>query len=117
MYNYTDILISKFWPKVEKIEIRTKQTYRSAFGVFTKEQTGHYKPDFAANFPFRCINIDCTSKDFDLFNQVSSAIAQHKEVSSGTLKCEGREAEDHNHSCPCELEYEITIEYQPNANQ
>ena len=114
MYNYTKIRIQELWPDVSKIEIMAKQTYISAFGRFEDENTGTYRPDFAANFPFKCINIDCTAEYFDLYDVVSSMAVRHIEHSTGTLKCRGNEAKDHDNSCPCKLDYEVKIEYLPN---
>ena len=111
MYNYTDTLISELWGHVAKIEISTSQVYRSAFGVQTDERSQILTPDRPANFPVKCINNDCTFEYFDLYDQVADMVEQHCEQSAGTLHCKGKEAKDHDNSCPCELDYEINIEY------
>lgn len=112
MFNYDPTRISKYWPNVAKIEIKAKQTYVSAFGRSEREMSSRHLPDFAANFQFKCINRDCTMEYFDLFNEVSTAVASHKTKSIGTLECLGKEADDHLlNKCPCTLDYEINIEY------
>lgn len=109
---YTDKRIQDLWPFVTRIKIHAKQTYRSAFGLFTHESTGTYYPDFAANFYFDCINKDCTVGYFDMRSAVSSMCANKEAMSEGTMECRGNEANDHMYPCPCLLEYKITIEYQ-----
>lgn len=114
MFNYTKIRINELWPEVAKIVIQTKQIYVSAFGKFEDEKPvrSTYTPDRPANFFIRCINRDCTMKYFDLDSAVSSMIAHHQEHATGTLECQGKEAEDHPlNRCPCTLDYNITIEY------
>ena len=112
MINYTDTLISELWPQVARIEINTKQTYRHAFGVEIGEYSLVLTPDRPANFPFRCVNDDCTAQYFDLYSQVAGMVAHHQEHAAGTLECRGKEAKDHPlNRCPCTLDYDITIEY------
>lgn len=111
MILHTERTIRELWPNVAKIEIRAKQTYRSAFGVFTDDETGVYKPDFVANFPFKCVNNDCTMEYFYLNGEVANMAAHHVEHATGKLDCRGNEADDHDNRCPCELEYDIRIEY------
>lgn len=111
MYNYTSCRISELWPCVAKIEINAKQTYTSAFGVFTDDKTGIFKPDYTANFHFKCRNNDCTAEYFDLYDVVASMVAHRQPHSTGTLWCRGHEAKDHDNNCPCRLDYEIVIDY------
>lgn len=111
MYNYTDTLISKSWEHVAKIEISTSQVYRSAFGVQTDVRSEILTPDRPANFQVKCINNDCTFEYFDLFDKVAGMAVHRIEKATGTLRCKGKEAKDHDNSCPCELDYEINIEY------
>lgn len=112
MYNYDPTRISKYWPDVARIEIKAKQTYVSAFEKTEREMSSRHMPDFSANFHFKCINGDCTAEYFDLSNVVSSMAAHHETERTGKLECIGREAKDHPlNRCPCELDYEIRIEY------
>lgn len=107
----TTTRISELWPQVVRIEIETHQTYRSAFGVYERDIPGRYTPDFAAEFLFQCINDDCTVGYFDLFSSVAGMALRRETHKSGTMECRGNEAPDHDHHCPCTLDYSIEIEY------
>lgn len=107
----TTTRISELWPSVAKIEIKTHQTYRSAFGVYERDTPGRYEPDRPAEFLFDCINTDCTVGYFDLFSSVAGMALRRETHKSGTMECRGNEAPDHDHHCPCTLDYSIEIEY------
>lgn len=103
--------IYELYPNVEKITIKYEQEYLSAFGKFREESSHEYQKNFVAEFNIKCINRDCTNKWFDLYPEVSYMIAHNEKFSSGSLKCVGNEANDHNNKCPCVLNYTIQIEY------
>ena len=105
--------ISELFPNVLKITIAYKRTYISAIEKYADENTleANYQPSFASEFNIACLNIDCTNRDFDLYSEVSTMIANNREKKEGTMLCNGNEARDHNNSCPCRLDYEITITY------
>ncbi len=107
---YTDKTIHDLWPCIRRIEIHALVKY-PAFNVQPKDWTAVYQPDFAATFHFDCRNDECTVGYFDLYSVVANMSAHHVVSSSGILECRGNEARDHNNSCPCKLEYEVTIEY------
>lgn len=101
-----------FEGKVEKIEIRYKETYRSFAGVQTKDYTLIKDKSDKANFYIECPNPECTSGYIDLRGEVISAIREWKDTVSGEKKCSGRTAPDHpNQCCDVKVEYEISILY------
>lgn len=107
----TNTKISDLWPQVARITIKAVQEYRSAFGMFHDNQTATYTPERPAEFLVKCVNNDCTAEYFDLFLVVAGMPHKRETYKTGTLECRGNEARDHNNSCPCKLEYEVTIEY------
>lgn len=104
--------ISDIWPQVASIDIAVKEVYRHAFGEpLVHECILSYESDDAVSFGITCLNDDCTGRGFDLYGKVANVIA-HGEVSAkGTIRCEGNEARDHRHRCPCVLDYEISVGY------
>lgn len=115
-YNYSET-ISDLWPNVDFIEIDYKATYISAFGVFEKKGTMRCKPDSLAYFYVDCPNNDCTCGYFDLYPQVSDAIAAKSFQVSGVLSCKGDESKDHPNRCDTKLEYTIAVEYRKDYGQ
>lgn len=105
--------ISELFPNVSKIAIAYKRTYISAMGKQEDENiiVANYQPSFVSEFIISCLNNDCTEREFDLYSEVSLMIAHNEAKKNGTMLCNGNEASDHKHSCPCRLEYEITITY------
>lgn len=111
--------ISELFPNVSKITLAYKRTYISAMGrqADKKMLKANYQPSFVSEFNIACLNIDCTGRGFDLYSEVSSLIAHNEAKKIGTMSCNGNEARDHKHSCPCRLDYEITITYKYNKKQ
>lgn len=101
-----------FQGKVEKVEIRCKETYRSFAGVQTNNYTLVIDESDKADFYLECPNPECTSGYIDLRGEVISAVREWKDTSSGEKKCSGKTAPDHpNQCCDVKVEYEILIQY------
>lgn len=101
-----------FGGKVEKIEIRYKETYRSFAGVENNNYTLVKDKSDLANFYIECPNPECTSGYIDLRGEVASAVREWKDTIRGEKKCSGKTAPDHpNQCCDVKVEYEILILY------
>ena len=95
--------ISELFPDVEQIDIEYKLEYKHFVGTKVKNGQALYKPNFAAEFYFKCLNVDCTGCGFDLYSEVASAI---------------KEARDYpNCQCPCTMEYVIHVVYRKDSRQ
>lgn len=101
-----------FGGKVEKIEIRYKEIYKSFAGVETNNYTLVKDKSDLANFYIECPNPECTSGYIDLRGEVASAVREWKDTIRGEKKCSGKTAPDHpNQCCDVKVEYEILILY------
>ena len=90
-------------------------------GAENKERTesgrAEYKPDFAAEFAFCCINDTCTGNGFDLYPIVSLMAAKGETDSKGIVKCEGEESRKGHFTCDTTLSYSVHLEYQKDSRQ
>ncbi len=109
--------ISELFPDVEQIDIEYKLEYKHFVGTKVKNGQALYKPNFAAEFYFKCLNVDCTGCGFDLYSEVASAIL-HETTVRGLKQCGGKEARDYpNCQCPCTMEYVIHVVYRKDSRR
>lgn len=112
MIAHTGILIEKWYPNVEKIEIHHIRNHTSFCGPMHDEGTWTITPQSEVYFLIECLNRECTSAGFDLRSVISSAICNHQTEVSGEMNCMGDEAPDHpEQSCNGTLQYTIKIVY------
>lgn len=108
--------VAEIFPSVVRISIRLQRFY---FSIAAEKELGDdeelcatYLPNVACDFTYPCKNGDCTCGVFDLYSIVSFVIAHKETYAEGIIKCDGKESRKYpNASCPCELNYKITIEY------
>lgn len=109
--------IREIFPKVERIVIEYQITHVSYFGKKTESGRAEYKPDFAAEFAFCCINDTCTGNGFDLYPIVSLMAAKGETDSKGSVKCEGEESRKGHFTCDTTLYYSVHLEYQKDSRR
>lgn len=105
-------VISDIYPTVDKITIRYKQIYRSAFGTSEYENEQKYTSSSRNNFLVKCLNRECTSIGYDLRDEVEDMIYSRESSREGNIDCNGSEAPDHLYqSCGSSLHYYIQITF------
>lgn len=110
-------MIKEIFQKVERIVIEYQITHVSAFEKKTESGRAEYKPDFAAEFAFCCINDTCTGNGFDLYPIVSLMAAKGETDSKGSVKCEGEESRKGHFACDTTLSYSVHLEYQKGSRR
>lgn len=104
--------INELYPAVTLIHIDYHTIHYSAFGVIKKEHSIQLKPDFLPMFFIDCPNTECTGIGFNLSHIISQMIIKKQIECSGTLQCNGKEADDHlEQTCNSILNYTVHIEY------
>lgn len=107
--------IYETFPGVEKIEIIYSRSHNSFVGPNPENNTEYswvVTPQHEDVFLLECLNRECTSIGFNLWSVISSAIMSREKKVSGTMRCQGKEAPDHQEqSCDGRLEYTIKVWY------
>lgn len=104
--------ISEIYPTVDKITIRYKQIYRSAFGTSEDENELKYTSSSRNDFLIKCLNRECTSIGYDLRDEIEDMIYCRESSREGSINCDGSEAPDHLYQrCGSSLHYSIQITY------
>lgn len=102
-------------PEIEKIEITYSRSHNSFVGPNpenNKEYTWVVTPQHEDFFLIYCLNRECTSIGFNLWNVINTTIRNRQTEVSGEMRCQGNEAPDHpEQSCDGLLKYTIRITY------
>lgn len=109
--------IKEIFPKVERIVIEYRITHNSAIGDITESGRAEYKPDFKAEFTFRCINESCTGTGFDMYPTVSMMAAKGEKEKRGSIECDGKESKKGDFSCRTTLSYSVLLEYHKDSRR
>ena len=105
-------VISDIYPTVDKITIRYKQIYRSAFGTSEDEKELKYTSSSRNDFLIKCLNRECTSIGYDLRDEIEDMIYCRESSREGSINCDGSEAPDHLYQrCGSSLHYYIQITF------
>ena len=105
-------VIADIYPAVDKITIRYKQIYRSAFGKSEDEKELKYTSSSRNDFLIECLNRECTSIGYDLRDEIQEMVRCIESSREGNINCNGSEAPDHLYqSCGSSLHYSIKITY------